>query len=213
MVNTVMFDFDGTLMNTNGLIVKCFQHTYRTFEGRERDPAEIMKTFGEPLAVTMEKQFGPARKQEAVDVYRSFHRERFARLIELFPGMELAVKQLKQEGYKTALVTSRLKDTTFIGLHKYDLVSWFDCITTMDQLTRHKPDPEAIEITLEQLGSSAEEAVMIGDSRFDMLCAKNAGCKSVLVDWTVIGEDERRQIPSDYVAKDAEDLMRIIREI
>ena len=73
-ITTVMFDFDGTLVNTNNLIIKCFQHTYRTYTGEEADPAELMRYFGEPLGVSMAWRFGEKYRKEAVeDVYKRQH--------------------------------------------------------------------------------------------------------------------------------------------
>ena len=210
-ITTVMFDFDGTLMNTNPLIIKCFQHTYRTLTGENISSKEIEKYFGEPLGVSMAWRFGEDKREEAMDIYRSFHAGRFGQLIDLFPGMGEAVKTLKKAGFQTALVTSRLKETAMEGVERFGLTSWFDCITTVDKLTRHKPDPEAIEVTLAELKAKPEEAVMIGDSRYDILCAKNAGCKSILVDWSVTGPEERAELNPDFVARDAKHLLEIIK--
>ncbi|MBE6020451.1 MAG: HAD-IA family hydrolase [Firmicutes bacterium] len=211
-IKAVMIDFDGTLANTNGLIIKSHQHTFRTFLGHEGNEKQIKATFGEPLWLTMEKFFGKEYEQEAVNVYRAFQKDRFADLIEVFPGMDKAVKTLRSQGYKVALVTSRLKHSTYSGIERFGLLEDFDVITTLDDITRHKPDPESINVTLEKLGLSPEEAVMIGDSRFDILCAENAGCRSILVDWSVTEEEERIQLNADYIAKNAEDMIRWINE-
>ena len=208
-IHTVMFDFDGTLMSTNDLIIKSFQHTYRTLLGAEKPIEEITNNFGEPLNVTMKKQFGDMA-EEAIHIYRSFHFDRFEELVEIFPGMDMVVKKLKKMGYKTALVTSRLRKTTLQGLEKYKLEEHFDHITTIDEIKNHKPDPESIYVTLEKLGVQPEEAIMIGDSRYDILCAKNAGCRSVLVDWSVMNQEERLTLKPDYIIKDAESLMELI---
>lgn len=211
-IKAVMIDFDGTLANTNGLIIKSHQHTFRTFTGHEGDEKLIKSTFGEPLWLTMEKLFGKEFEEEAVNVYRAFQKDRFASLIEVFPGMDKAVKTLKAQGYKVALVTSRLKNTTYAGLESFGILESFDVITTLDDITKHKPDPESINVTLEKLGMAPEEAVMIGDSKFDILCAENAGCRSILVDWSVAEEEERIRLNADYIAKNAEDMIRWINE-
>lgn len=210
-VKAVMFDFDGTLANTNPLIIKCFQHTYRVLKNEYISPEDIEKYFGEPLGTSMAWRFGENKREEAMDIYRSFHAGRFDKLIEPFPGMDGAVKDLKKAGFLTALVTSRLKETTITGVEGFGLLEWFDCITTVDKLTKHKPDPEAILVTLEDLGVGPEEAVMIGDSKYDILCAKNAGCRSILVDWSVTGPEERAELSPDFVAKDAKHLLEIIK--
>ncbi len=211
-IKAVMIDFDGTLANTNEVIIKSFQHTYRTFLGREEDVDKIKASFGEPLRVTMGKVFGEEYKDEAVNVYRSFQNGRFGNLIETFPGMDILVKRLKKSGYKVAVVTSRIEASALEGLEKFGLTGELDAITTINNITRHKPDPESINVTLEALGMRPEEAVMIGDSRFDIMCAQNAGCRSILVDWSVAGENERNRLKADYIAKNAEDIFDWINE-
>lgn len=210
-IKAVMIDFDGTLANTNNAIIKSFQHVYRTFRGYEEEEAVIKATFGEPLKLTMEKIFGRAYRDEAVNVYRSFQQDRFEHLIEIFPGMDTLVKELRAQGYKVALVTSRLKPSTMLGLEKFGLTDSFDVVTTIDDITKHKPDPESINFTLGRLGVAVDEALIIGDSKFDILCAANAGCKSILVDWSVMGEEERNIYKADYIAKNAEDIIRWIK--
>ncbi len=120
--------------------------------------------------------------------------------------------ELKARGYKTGIVTSRLWHTTEIGLKKYDMEQYFDAIVTCDDTDRHKPDPEPVNIALERLGSRPEESVMVGDSMFDILCARNAGVKAVLVSWAlaVSEEDKTGENAPDYVIEKAEDLLDIL---
>ena len=211
-IKAVLIDFDGTLANTNGIVIRSFQHTYRTFQGREEDEAVIKQTFGEPLRTTMIRVFGAEYEDEAVEVYRSFQMNRFEAAIEPCPGMDELVKQLKAKGYQLALVTSRVRESAVRGLRKFGLDGYFDVITTVDELMKHKPDPECINVTLEKLGTPAEEAVMLGDTRFDILCAQNAGIPSVLVDWSVMPEEERRQVRADFLAKTPEEILKWITD-
>ena len=211
-IKAVMIDFDGTLANTNEVIIKSFQHTFRTFLGHEENVDVIKASFGEPLRTTMRRRFGAEYEDEAVNVYRSFQEGRFGDLIDVFPGMDALVKKLKSQGYKVAVVTSRMEVSAMQGLKKFGLIDQLDVITTINDITKHKPDPESINVTLNALGISADEAVMIGDSRFDILCAQNAGCRSILVDWSVTGAKEREELQADYVGKSAEDILKWINE-
>lgn len=209
-IKAVLIDFDGTLANTNDIVLKSFQHTYRTFQGREEDPAVIHRTFGEPLRTTLDRVFGKEYEDEAVEVYRSYQMDRFETLIKPFPGMDRLVKELRARGYRLALVTSRVKDSAVRGLKKFGLEEDFEVITTVDELVHHKPHPECIFVTLAEMGLQPEEAVMLGDTRFDILCGKNAGCRTVLVDWSVMPEEERREYPPDLVARSPDDIMEWI---
>lgn len=211
-INTVLFDFDGTIMDTNSVIMQSWQHTFRTVEGKERPEEDIIGTFGEPLYVTMEKVLPQISVEEGAQIYRSFHHDNFIDLIDLFPGILELLAELKARGYKTGIVTSRLRNTTKIGLKKYDMEQYFDTIVTCDDTDKHKPDPEPVNIALERLGSKPEEAIMIGDSMFDILCAKNAGVKAALVSWAlaVSEEDKYGENAPNYIIEKAEDLLDIL---
>lgn len=211
-INTVLFDFDGTVMDTVDVIVCSWQHTFKTLEGKERPVAEIVKTFGEPLEITMQKFFPNVDTNKAIDIYRSYHRDNFGERIKLFPGIKELLASLKEKGFKTGLVTSRLTGTTMEGLEKYGIKDYFDAIVTCDDCTKHKPDPQPINITLEKLASKPEESVMLGDTMFDIMCAKNAGVKSVLVGWAVAVPEEERtgEYAPDYILETAEGLFEIL---
>lgn len=211
-INTVLFDFDGTIMDTNNVIMQSWQHAFRTVEGKERPEEEILATFGEPLHITMEKVLPQIPVEKGVEIYRSYHYDNFTDLIEVFPGILDLMEKLKKRGYKTGIVTSRLWHTTQIGLQKYDMEQYFDVVITADDTDKHKPDPEPVNIALERLGSKPEEAIMIGDSMFDILCAKNAGVKAALVSWAlaVSEEDMNGENAPDYILQKAEDLFEIL---
>lgn len=212
-INTVLFDFDGTIMDTNHVIIQSWQHTFRTVEGKERPEEDIIETFGEPLSVTMEKLLPQVSVEEGTSIYREFHHSKFSDLINVFPGMLDLMEELKCRGYKLGLVTSRLRNTTNIGLKKYDMEQYFDAIVTCDDTEKHKPDPEPVNIALKRLGSKPEEAIMVGDSMFDILCAKNAGVKAALVSWALaVSKDEKTgENAPDYILEKAEDLLKILK--
>lgn len=211
-INTVLFDFDGTIMDTNNVILQSWQHTFRTVEGKERPEKEIIETFGEPLYVTMERVLPQIPVEEAVAIYRDYNYEKFLELIEVFPGMRELLAELKNRGYKTGIVTSRLRHTTEIGLNKYDMQQYFDVIVTCDDTDKHKPDPEPVNIALERLGSKPEEAIMIGDSMFDIICARNPGVKAALVSWALAASDEDKygENAPDYILETADTLWNIL---
>lgn len=208
MINTILFDFDGTLINTNTVIIDSFQHTYRSILGKEKDVTEIIKYFGEPLHLTLKRDIeGPV--EDAIKIYRDYHYERFEDLIEIFEGMDHVIKRLHKEGYKLGLVTSRLMKTTSVGLHKFGLTDYFHTIVTADDCQRHKPDPEPILKALEKLNSKPEEAIMIGDTPFDIQASHRAGVQSVLVGWSMLKEDIKILNPN-YIIEKAEDIFSII---
>lgn len=216
-IDTVLLDFDGTIMDTNEMIIKSWQYTFQRLRGEEADESEILATFGEPLKLTMHNFFGGDREEveKNVEIYRSYQTKRYLDLIRLFPGVTEMLEDLRKGGFLTALVTSRLKPTTFQGIEKFGIGKYFDVIITADDVTKHKPDPQPALTALKQLGSSPERAVMIGDTKQDILCAGNAGIISVLVDWSMAvpaGSDPKNFRP-DYRLKSPEQLINLISTI
>ena len=213
-IDTVLFDFDGTVMNTNDVILQSWQHTFRALRGREEDPEVLLKTFGEPLETTMKKFFPEIPVEESIKVYRSFHYDNFGDLISVFPGMDDLIAEVKRRGYRLGLVTSRLYNTTMQGLEKYGLKEYFDVIVTANDTTKHKPDPEPVNITLEKLGAKPENSIMLGDTLFDLMCAKNADVRSVLVSWSLALSGKTKEdlgdAAPDYILEKPEDLLEII---
>lgn len=213
-IDTVLFDFDGTIMDTNNVILMSWQHTFRTLENREEDEKKLAATFGEPLERTLERFFPNVPVEESIEVYRGYQRKNFSDLITLFPGMKELVMKVKACGYKTGLVTSRLKRTAMEGLEKFDLTKYFDVIITPEDTDKHKPDPEPVNIALERLGSKPENTVMLGDTIFDIQCSHNAGVDAVLVSWSLALEgktkEELGEDAPEYIINTPEELFDII---
>jgi len=214
MINTVIFDFDGTLVNTNDVIVEAWQHTYRTYLGHEMPMEHITKCFGEPLLITMEREFPGVAPEESAEIYRAYQRDKADELVKVFPEIEEMLKAVKAAGYKTGVVTSRTKESTEFYMEKFKIAHYFDEIVSCDDTTKHKPDPEPLLLSLGKLKSEASEALMVGDSYFDIKCANNAGVKSVLVDWRVTGEDKKlADCRIDYEIKKPMDVLAVLKEV
>ena len=214
-ITTILFDFDGTIMDTREVVLLSWQHTFMTLEGKERDPDEIYKTFGEPLKYTMARFFPGTKAEAALQIYRSYQKDNFAGKIKVFPGMKELLEEIKKNGYHTALVTSRLKCTALEGIAQHGLTSYFDELVTCDDTEKHKPDPEPILAALRKLGRRPEEALMIGDTMFDIQCAKNARVQSVLVNWSEsVSEEEKNGAKGpDFMIEKPMDLMDLLKAL
>lgn len=215
MIDTVVFDFDGTIMDTNDVIIGSWQHVYRTLRGKEGDLDYILSTFGEPLEYSMETSFPEVPTEESVKIYRDWHRERFLDMIKLFPGITEMLQEVKARGCKMGIASSRLRLTLEQGLDKYDLHKYFDAIVAVEDTENPKPAPDIVLKTLELLDAKPEKAVMVGDSRLDILCARNAGVPSVLVGWsaTLAGKTKEDFAPGeapDFIIDQPADLLELI---
>ena len=215
MKKYILFDFDGTLVNTNDVIVASWQHTYKHYLGHEVPVEHITACFGEPLLLTMAREFPGVDPKESADVYRSFQVENADRLVTIFPGIKELLAELKGAGYVLGIVTSRTRESALRYMDMFGITSYFSDLVTCDDTTVHKPNPEPLLLAMSRLGAAPAESLMIGDSPFDIKCANNAGVDSVMVNWRITC-DETSLIDDakvDYWIHQPSDLVELLARI
>lgn len=208
----VAFDFDGTVIDTNKLIVDSWQHTFLKFHGYRHSEQEIYGTFGETLYDSM-KDFFHEKADGAIACYREYQKDSWRESVRVFPGITGLLQELENQGRTLLLVTSRLKPTTMEYLEHFDLRRFFKVVITSNDTKAHKPDPEPVMMALAKAGGRPEESVMVGDTRFDVGCANNAGAVSILVNWSHPVDEKDFQTPEfrpDFRIGKPEDLLRLI---
>lgn len=215
MINTVLFDFDGTLVNTNDVIIASWQHTYMYYLGREESLEKITACFGEPLLLTMEREFPEVDPRESAEVYRNFQKENADELVKIFPGIKELLESLKTDGFRMGVVTSRTRESAQRYMDMFGIGDYFEEMVSCDDTDIHKPNPEPILLCLKKMGITAEEALMVGDSPFDIKCANNAGVKSVLVGWRITGDgqtliDDARE---DFTISEPSELVGVLKRL
>ena len=215
MINTILWDFDGTLVDTNEVILESWQFTYEHYYGRRMPVEHITKCFGEPLLVTMEREFPMVSPLESAEVYREFQKEYAYKQVREIPGLFDVVDELGRRGYKQCIVTSRTTESTLRYLSIFGKLYAFDGLVSCDDTDAHKPDPEPILLALKKMKCTKDEALMVGDGVFDIKCANNAGVKSVLVGWRITGDSQDivKDAVEDYEAETPEDLLKLIETL
>lgn len=214
MIKAVLFDFDGTIMDTSELIIGSWQHVFRTLTGKDGDLEEIKKSFGETLWFTMEKFFPDRNADKCVDIYREWQKDKYLDEIELFPGIAVLIRWLASQDVKLAIVTSRARKSLELGLEKFNLQNMFQVLVTCEDTDAHKPSPIPAQIALKQLGVKPEEALFIGDTKFDIGCANNAGIPSVLVGWATETEERTENVyKPTYKVETTREIMKIVEKI
>ena len=211
-VNTVLFDFDGTLVDTNGLISESWRYTVKTLKNRDITDDEIRSSLGEILLDSMRRLMPDVDPEKAVELYRVHQRDIFLDRISLYEGVEEVLYALHEAGYKNALVTSRLKNSTEKGLAHFGLDKLFDAVLTASDTEVFKPDPTPIYLVLDMLGSRPEEAIFVGDTIHDIEAGLAAGVFTVLVDWSYALPPEKRvaaPVP-DAVIEKMQDLLQLL---
>lgn len=205
----ILFDLDGTLIDTNKLIIDSFKHTYKTCLGLEVDEQEILKYFGEPLIVTL-RRYSEDRAEELFRTYIEYNEARHNDTVTIFEGVREMLEELDRQGFYLAMVTSKRKKVALMGLELFDIRKHFDVLVALEDTELHKPNPAPVVKALELLGAQPEEAIMVGDSVYDIHCAHGAGVKAALVTWSAAHSCQEDCISADYVVHDTKELMKIL---
>jgi pyrophosphatase PpaX len=208
-ITTILFDLDGTLINTNDLIISSFLHTLNHYYPGQYGEEDVHPFMGPPL----EESFGgldPDKMEEMCAHYRAYNHEHHDSLVTEFEGVYETVKTLYDNGYKLAIVSTKVRDVVLKGLDLMNLRPFFDVIITLDEVENAKPHPEPIEKALVLLGSSPGDAIMIGDNHHDILAGKNAGVLSAGVAWSAKGREHLAHYEPDFMLENMRDLLAIV---
>lgn len=205
---TVLFDLDGTLVDSGAMILASFQHATRTVLSREIPEHELLSAVGGPGLREQMEAIDPARVEELIEVY-SAHNAGLHDELQPCGGILDALERLSAEGRRLAVVTAKRRTTLALAFEVLpELRRFFDVTVGAEDTTRHKPNPEPLLLALERLGARADDAVYVGDSPFDIQAAKAAKVGSVAVTWGRIHSRARleREEP-DTVVDTVEELL------
>jgi len=187
----VLFDLDGTLIDSGPIILASMQHAVRTVLGREIPPAELQMSIGGQGIVAQMTAINAEHADELLEAYKD-HNDGLHETLEAFDDLLALLPGLKVEGRKLGIVTAKRHRTVGLALARFPaLASAFDVVVGFEDTERHKPDAEPVLLAVERLGGSPEDAVYVGDSPFDIAAAKAAGVFAVAVGWGGIHPDER----------------------
>jgi pyrophosphatase PpaX len=186
---TVLFDLDGTLVDSGAIILASFKHAAKTVLARDVEEEQIAALVGGSNLYDQMAVLDPSRVEELVRVYREHNRPLHDEL-QAFEGVEELVRTLSIEGRKLGIVTAKGRATVELAFAVIDLEPYFDAVVTADMTERHKPDPQPVLKALELLGSDPSEAAFVGDSPFDVGAGKAAGVFTVAVSWGNIHSPE-----------------------
>lgn len=196
-ISTILFDLDGTLINSIDHIVDCWQHTVRTGLGREISREEVLPTIGRSLQACFE-EMSPGRSDELYSIYTTYERDRHDANVQLIMGTREVLDTLLAQDYKLGVVTSKVLHVAMSGLELFQLDPYFQVIITQADTERHKPYPDPLLVACERLGVLPAGAVYVGDAWTDIEAGKAAGLLTVGVTWGAAGEAIREAEP-DYI--------------
>jgi pyrophosphatase PpaX len=209
--DTILFDLDGTIIDTNHLILQSFIHTLGHYFPGKYSKEDILPHMGQTLFEQMERYGGKERVDELVDHYREHNIRMHDELIAEFPHVAEVIPRLHQSGLSLGVVTTKMRKTAEMGLRLFDLERYMKVVITYEDTTRHKPHPDPVLKALELLGADPAKAIMIGDSEYDIQAGKRAKVATAGVSWSLKGEDYLRQFEPDVMLRDLRELIPIVK--
>jgi pyrophosphatase PpaX len=187
----VLFDLDGTLIDSGPIIIASMQHAVQTVLGREIADEELAATIGGQGLVAQMQALDAERAEELVEAYR-LHNEPLHESLEDFAGMADVLAGLHAEGRRLAIVTAKRHRTVALAFDRFPwLEEYVELVVAHEDTELHKPDPDPVLAALDRLDAAPASAAYVGDSPFDIRSAKAANVFAVAVGWGGIHPDAR----------------------
>jgi pyrophosphatase PpaX len=186
---TVLFDLDGTVVDTVALIRESHRHAVRTVLGTDLPDHELLANVGRPLLEQM-RAFDEDRAGELVRAQRAWNHAHTAELIRPYPGVAQMLADLRAAGCRVGVVTSKAGPTVQLAFDALpEVARHVDVLVAVEDTTLHKPAPDPVIHALARLGASPDAACYVGDAPFDIAAGRGAGVTTVGVTWGFFPSD------------------------
>ena len=207
---TVLFDLDGTLVDSGAMILSSFRHATRTVLQREIPDEQLAAFVGGGHISEHMRSLDEHRADDLLRAYRE-HNEPLHDALQAFDGVEALLATLTREGRKLGIVTAKRRRGVDLAFAVLPIEHFFDVVVTTESTERHKPDPEPVLFALSELGSTPDEAAFVGDSPFDVGAGKAAGVYAIGVSWGGLHPEERLlEAGADIVVHSRRELLDVL---
>lgn len=213
-VRTVLFDLDGTLIDSRELILSSYRHTMAAHLGAVPPDAAWLRTMGTPLEAQLREFARDEREATAMLVtYRTHNARVHDQLVRPFAGVAETLEWLRDRRVRMAVVTSKLRDSAERGLAACGLdPGWFGALVTASEPVPHKPDPAPVRLALERLGTGPEGSLFVGDSVWDVRAGRAAGVRTAAALWGPFGRETLAPEEPDHLLGRIEEVRDFVSE-
>lgn len=208
MKSTILFDVDGTLIDTEKTIIKSFQKTLSDTYGITPKAEELFYVLGIPGTKAVERYVHSEAESQKLLADWTENDHAMFHYSKVFNDIEQALEQLQKQNIRLGIVTSRTDAEMQVVTDNFDIGKYFDIFITASKTKLHKPNPDPILKAMEILNLSPQETMYVGDSIYDFQCAKNAGIEFGLAGWGAKENPEFAKV--DYHLKTPLDLTRLV---
>jgi phosphoglycolate phosphatase len=215
MYRTILFDLDGTLINSAEGITKCIQYALEKFNIFEPDLKDLERFIGPPIEHSFKEYYGfdDEKTIEAVRYFRERYSVKGIKEHTLFTGVEELLRSLKSHKIKLGIASSKLEESVIRILQGYKIHQYFDVlIGSVDGLRTEKR--EVIQEAVKQLAvTDKAEVLMIGDRKYDVLGAKEEGIDCIGILEGFGGRAELKEAGAKYIVNDIKELKELLFQL
>lgn len=212
MIDTIIFDLDGTIFETRDSIIKTFNYTLSKHGYSEESPDRIRELIGTPLEEMFVILTG---KEDEADPLSATYRERYAKsCVEhsfLYPGVIETLELLS--GFKLGIATTKRAYLAKQLCEAFELSNYFSVILGSEDVQNQKPAPDIVLKAVELTESKPENAIMVGDTKFDILSGNAAGTKTCGVTYGIGSEAELREAGADFIIDSFPRIIQVVEEL
>lgn len=214
-IKAAIFDWDGTVVDSVEHITDCLQHASTTIGF----PALTRETYRDIIGLGLVEalrrlypEITPTQMSEMREAYSTRFMATSAAHQRIFPGMLDVLQNLHESGHHCAVATGKSRRGLNLALQASQLASWFHVTRCADE-TRSKPDPAMLLEILEHLQLDPADAVMIGDTTYDLQMARTIGMPSIGVSWGVHNAQALAQHQPVAIVSNAQELQSLLKQI
>lgn len=209
----VVFDLDGTLVDSKDLIYKSFQHTFEKFKPEHTLTQEELQSFlGPTLQQSFSRYFEEQQLEEIIAYYREYNHAHHDEFINEIPHVKETLSWLKEHEFDIAVMSNKLSDIVHMGLAKFDLEQYFEVVLGSEDVEKPKPDPIGILHACELLHRSSDDVIYVGDAPSDIQACKRMAAYSIAFIYDQRRAEEMQKEKPCAMIGDIKELVSIIKE-
>ena len=211
---TVLFDLDGTLLNSIDFILDCFRHAFVANGLEPKSDQYWLDSIGQPIKAQMQPwDHDPDLREALISAYREYNFKHHDTRITAYDGVAGLLARIAEMDANIGLVTSKSRMGAERGLHVTKLTSFVTDMVTADDVTNGKPHPEPVQKAVERFGSDPSRSIFVGDSVHDMVSGRAAGVKTAAALWGPFDRHLLEPTAPDYWCETPGDVLGFVREL
>jgi HAD superfamily hydrolase (TIGR01509 family) len=210
-VKAVIFDMDGTLVDSREIVLGAFKHVLDEFGGEYSDE-RVSRYVGGRLENTYQDLLPNHEFGKLADLHRSWQVDN-KHLLKSFKGLDEFLNQLKMSGQKLGLFTSATRTRTDLALDGLNIREYFDAVVCAEDVKNPKPDEEGVLKLVRDMKVKLSEVVLVGDAEYDILSGKNAGVTTIGVTHGFGTKEALEKAGADYIVSNLDGISQTIEKL